>query len=280
MLRIFVLLFLLPTIALAQPQQPATPAQDSEATAHLMEQAKATLPQTTGTLSVTGLRQTATVLRDRWGVAHIYAANQHDLFFAQGYVAAQDRLFQMEVWKRIGQGRLAEILGPNFIERDVAARLLRYRGDMEKEYAAYGPDTKDILTAFTDGINAYITERKASQQGVPLEFKLAGFEPEEWKPEDCLMRMSAYSLTSNASGELYNAQLVSALGPARAARLLDLQPKVALDPVPGVDYSGLTSELLRNFVGSDSRIQFPASGAPAATSNADPSQLNLLGMTN
>src|SRR5215472_10340694 len=274
--RLFFLLVLLPAIGFAQPpQQPAASAQDPAAAAHLMEQAKAALPETNGTLSVTGLRQTATVLRDRWGVAHIYAANQHDLFFAQGYVAAQDRLFQMEIWKRIGQGRLAEILGPNFIERDVAARLLRYRGEMEKEYAAYGPDAKDILTAFTDGINAYIAERKASQQGVPLEFKLAGFEPEEWKPEDCLMRMSAYSLTSNASGELYNAELVSALGPTRAARLLDLQPKVALDPVPGVDYSGLTSELLRNFVGSDSRIQFPANGAPA-TSNADPSQLNLL----
>ena len=244
-----------------------------------MEQAKAALPETNGTLSVTGLRQTVTVLRDHWGVAHVYAANQHDLFFAQGYVAAQDRLFQMELWKRNGQGRLAEVLGPSFVERDVAARLLRYRGEMEKEYAAYGPDAKDILTAFTDGINAYIAERKASQQGVPLEFKLAGFDPEEWKPEDCLMRMSAYSLTSNASGELYNAELVAALGPARAARLLDFQPKVALDPVPGLDYSGLSPELLRSFVGSDSRIQFPASGASSEASNANLSQLKLSDVT-
>lgn len=279
-MRRLVFTLLLSTYAICQQQPPSTSAKNAEAAAHLTEEAKAALPQTTGTLSVAGLRQPVTVLRDNWGVAHVYAANQHDLFFAQGYVAAQDRLFQMELWKRVGQGRLAEILGPSFVDRDAAARLLRYRGDMEKEYAAYGPDTKDILSAFTDGINAYLAERKASERGLPIEFKLAGFEPEPWKPEDCLMRMSAYSLTSNASGELYNAELVTSLGPARAARLLDLHPKVALDPAPGVDYAGLTHDLLHNFVGSDSRIQFPAAQqAGAQTGNADPSKLAPFGTT-
>jgi acyl-homoserine lactone acylase PvdQ len=80
-----------------------------------------------GKLKASGLEQPVDVLRDRWGVAHIYALNQHDLFFAQGFVAAQDRLFQMELWKRAGQGRLAEILRPAFLARDVNARLLRYR---------------------------------------------------------------------------------------------------------------------------------------------------------
>ena len=91
------------------------------------------------------------VLRDRWGVAHIYAQDQHDLFFAQGYVVAQDRLFQMELWKRSGQGRLAEVLGPEALGRDKFARLLRYRGDMTAEYGSYSPDTKEILKAFTSG---------------------------------------------------------------------------------------------------------------------------------
>ena len=75
--------------------------------------AKAALAVIRGTLNVHGLQQTVRVQRDRWGVAHIYAQNQHDLFFAQGFVVAQDRLFQMELWKRSGQGRLAEILGPS-----------------------------------------------------------------------------------------------------------------------------------------------------------------------
>src|SRR5438270_14034963 len=107
------------------------------AATQLTAQAKAALPQTSGTLTAPGLQKPVTVIRDEWGVAHVYAQNQHDLFFAQGYVAAQDRLFQMEMWKRVGQGRLAEVLGPGFLERDVAARLLRYRGDMAREYTAY-----------------------------------------------------------------------------------------------------------------------------------------------
>jgi acyl-homoserine lactone acylase PvdQ len=80
-----------------------------------------------GTLPAAGLQAPVRVQRDRWGVAHIYAKNQHDLFFAQGFVVAQDRLFQMELWKRSGQGRLAEILGPAAVERDINARRLSRR---------------------------------------------------------------------------------------------------------------------------------------------------------
>jgi penicillin G amidase len=103
--------------------------------------AEASLSITRGILKVEGLRDPVDVLRDRWGVAHIYACNQHDLFFAQGYVAAQDRLFQMELWKRAGQGRLAEIWGPGALQRDVNARLLSYRGDMKSEIESHSPGT-------------------------------------------------------------------------------------------------------------------------------------------
>ena len=136
-----------------------------------------------GELRVPGLREPVRVLRDKWGVAHIYAKNQHDLFFAQGVVAAQDRLFQMELWKRAGQGRLSEILGPSALQRDINARALQYRGDMQKEYASYSPDTEAILTAFTDGINAYIAALKTTgSSGMPIEFQLAGFVPDTWQP--------------------------------------------------------------------------------------------------
>jgi len=232
-----------------------------------LAEAKSALAQTSGTLKLTGLSAPVEVLRDKWGVAHIFAKNQHDLFFAQGFVAAQDRLFQMELWKRIGQGRLAEVLGPTFLERDVDARLLQYRGDMQAEYASYGPDTKEILTAFTDGINAFIATGKR-----PIEFKYAGFEPEPWKPEDCLTRMAGFPMTGNARAELYHAELVAALGPEKAAQLLDLSPKTALDPAPGVDYSGLKETVLRNLVGSDTRIDLGSTvRTQTESSQLDPS---------
>lgn len=215
-----------------------------------------------GKLLVTGLAEPVDVLRDRWGVAHIYAKNQHDLFFAQGFVVAQDRLFQMEMWKRAGQGRLAEVLGPSAVERDINARLLQYRGDMKKEYASYSPDTEKILRAFTDGINAEIRSLTASGgPGLPLEFQLAGFAPEPWKPEDCLNRMAAFSMTGNAFSELRDAELIAKLGVQRASAVLSLDPKVELDPAPGVNFAGLNPSLLKNLVGSDVRIEFPSDSA-------------------
>ncbi len=221
--------------------------------------AKAALAVIRGTLNVRGLQQAVRVQRDRWGIAHIYAENEHDLFFAQGFVVAQDRLFQMELWKRAGQGRLAEILGASYVQRDLNARLLRYRGEMDAEYKSYARDTKEILDAFTSGINAYMAEiQEPGGIGLPVEFQLAGFKPEPWKPEDCLNRMAAYSMTGNGASELHNAQLVALLGGEKAAELLDLDPRVKLDPAPGIDFSGLSPALLENLVGSDVPLHFSA----------------------
>src|SRR5205814_6812832 len=114
------------------------------------------LAQTSGRIKVPGLQRPVTVLRDPWGIAHIYAETQDDLFFAQGFVAAQDRLWQLDLWRRTGEGKLAEILGPGAIERDKFARLLRYRGDLKKEYESYAPDAKSIIAAFVRGVNANI----------------------------------------------------------------------------------------------------------------------------
>src|SRR5580658_4655591 len=221
--------------------------------------ARQALAVVSGKLHMPGLHQPVRVLRDQWGVAHIYAQNQHDLFFAQGVVAAQDRLFQMEVWKRAGQGRLSEILGTSALQRDINARALQYRGDMHKEYLSYSPDTEAILTAFTDGINAYIALLKRSgSPGLPIEFQLAGFSPDAWHPQDCLNRMAAFSMTGNASRELLAAQALTELGADKAAKFLNFDPPVALDPAAGVDLSGLSPELLNNLIGSDHRIEFPA----------------------
>ncbi|MBV9145256.1 MAG: penicillin acylase family protein, partial [Acidobacteria bacterium] len=225
---------------------------------NLSARAEKAVPAISGDLKIPGLQQIVKVFRDNWGVAHIHAENQHDLFFAQGFVAAQDRLFQMEMWKRAGQGRLAEVLGKSAVERDRYARLLAYRGDMRAEYSSYAPDGLDILTAFTDGINAYIHYLNTpGGPSLPIAFQLAGFKPEPWKPEDCLSRMAAYSMTGNARAELTNALLLTKLGAEKANHLLDTDPPAKLDPQTGVDYSSLNPELLKNLIGSDNRIDFP-----------------------
>jgi penicillin amidase len=234
----------------------------------LAADARRALAVTSGKLQASGLKHPVEVLRDRWGVAHIYAQNQHDLFFAQGFVAAQDRLFQMELWKRAGQGRLAEILGPTALPRDINARLLRYRGNMQSEYESYSPDAKEILQAFTEGINNYISGLTSpGGPGLPLEFQLAGFTPDSWHPEDCLNRMAAFSMTGNAFSELEHARAVTAVGVAQASKLFVFDPPVSLDPAPGVDFSGFSPDLLKKIlIGSDERIEFPAN-SPVGSNN-------------
>ncbi len=254
---LFCLLLISPEAGVYGQTKPIENRSNGQTPASLPERARAALSAVNGSLKVAGLQQPVNVLRDRWGVAHIYAQNQHDLFFAQGFVAAQDRLFQMELWKRSGQGRLAEILGPSALLRDVNARLLAYRGDMTSEFESYSPDAKQILESFTAGINAYIASRTApGGQGLPIEFQIAGFQPEPWKPVDCLNRMAAFSMTGNAFAELAHAQAANAVGVDAASLLFDFDPPVKLDPAPGVDLSGLSPARLRYLVGSDTRIEF------------------------
>ena len=105
---------------------------------------------------LTGLKAPAQILVDRWGVPHIYAATADDLFFAQGFNAARDRLFQIDLWRRRGLGRLAAVFGANFVEQDRAARLFLYRGDMAREWAALRPRRAARREPFVAGINAYI----------------------------------------------------------------------------------------------------------------------------
>src|SRR5258705_7116548 len=165
----------------------------------------------------------------------------------------------MELWKRAGQGRLAELLGSAVLARDVNARVLSYLGDMTAEYESYSPYTLAILSAFTDGINAYVASLTApGGTGLPVEFQIAGFSPDPWHPEDCLNRMAAFSMTGNAFSELEHAQAVALMGAKKASKLFEFDPAVALDPAPGADFAGLAPTLLQNLVGSDHRIEFPA----------------------
>ncbi|HEY2291550.1 MAG TPA: penicillin acylase family protein [Thermoanaerobaculia bacterium] len=226
---------LLPLLALAVCLISAAPAPD------LAARARAVLAQTSGTLHVPGLRRPVTVLRDRWGVPHIFAETQDDLFLAQGFVAAQDRLWQLEIWRRTGEGRLAEIAGPEAVERDRFARLLRYRGDLAAEYASYAPDAKRIIEAFVRGVNAAIA---ASRDRLPIEFELAGVRPEPWTPEVCLNRLAAFGMTINSSQEVLRAKLGTELGWKLADELMPAEPPRPLEAQPHAGLEGVDEKVL------------------------------------
>jgi penicillin amidase len=156
------------------------------------------------TVKVAGLQQSAQILVDRWGVPHIYAASQDDAFFVQGYNAARDRLFQIDLWRRRGLGRLSEVFGPGFVEQDTASRLFLYRGDMQKEWQAYGKDAQGIAERFVAGINAYIDEVAANPQKLPFEFRQFAYAPEKWQAQD-VVRIRSHALTRNLNSEVSRA---------------------------------------------------------------------------
>jgi penicillin amidase len=175
-------------------------------------QPSAPLAQVSGTVVVDGVSQPVRVVRDRWGVPHIYAGNEHDLFFGQGFVQAQDRLFQMDLWRRSSLGRLSEVLGLNFVERDAATRRVQNRGDLAAEWESCGPGVKAIAEAFVSGINAWVAEARVH---VPEEFTVAGWLPEPWRPEDLLNRTDVFA-GSGADADVFRARLVAAIGANRA----------------------------------------------------------------
>jgi len=185
------------------------------------------VPPLAGTLAVDGLSAPVRVGRDRWGVPHIVAATADDLFFAQGFVQAEDRLFQMDLWRRSVQGRLAEVLGSNFVDRDAMTRRIQYRGNPDEEWQSYQADTRAIATAFVRGINAWVA---IAREHPPEEFVLAGWRPEFWRPEDLLNRTDAFLASSGGLAEVFRARLVAALGAPRASALLAADAPAVIPP--------------------------------------------------
>ena len=135
--------------------------------------------KTDGALTVAGLQSTVTVYRDQNGVPNIYADNTYDLFFAQGYVQAQDRLFQMDFQRRVGLGRLSEVLGEATLKTDQFLRTLGSGRAAAEDLAMLSDDTLAILQAYADGVNAFIA---ANPDKLPVEFRILGYTPEPWQP--------------------------------------------------------------------------------------------------
>jgi penicillin amidase len=227
----------------------------------LLQQAREVLAKVDGELKVPGLKEAVEVLRDRWGVPHIYARNTEDLFYAQGFVAAQDRLFQLELWRRVAAGETAELLGRKALEADRFARLVRFRGDMNAEWRSYSPDTKQIVTAFTRGINACIDQLG---DRLPIEFRLLGITPKKWRPEDCLGRMAGVVMSRNFQVEVARARLINAVGLEKARLLMPTDPPHAFAPAPGLDLTGIDDTVLAGYKAAAKPLAFPL---PASASN-------------
>jgi len=222
----------------------------------LLARAKGVLAQLEGEIRAPGLKEPVEVVRDKWGIPHIYARNQDDLFFAQGFVTAQDRLFQMDLWRRIGLGQTAELFGEQAIEADRFARLMLYRGDMQAEWKSYAPDTEAIATAFVAGINAHIDQ---VGDKLPIEFQILGTKPGKWQPEDILGRMSGIIMTSNWQREVSRARLVASMGAEQARRIAPTDPPRAYEPVPGQDIAAISPDILQGYAAATRPLKFPPS---------------------
>lgn len=210
------------------------------------------------TLKVPGLQQPVRILRDHWGIAHIYAANEHDLFFAQGYNVASDRLFQLEMWRREATGTVAQILGRSELDRDIGNRLFTYRGNLTQELNWYHPHGAAIIQAFVDGINAYVERARAHPELLPHEFQLLGIKPGLWTPAVVISRFNG--LLGNIGEELNIALAVHAIGPGKVKDILNFQPAdpdLRIDPA--IDARLLSPDILHLYFAFRQPIQYTAS---------------------
>ena len=180
------------------------------------------------------------VLRDNNGINHIYANNQRDLFFMQGYLAAKDRLFQFEIWRRQATGTVSEIFGEGELERDIGTRLFMFRGDLKEELNHYHDEGFEIITSYTEGVNAYIREVINNPKSLPIEFKLLNIEPKLWTPADVISRHQG--LLGNIEDELNIGRAVSKIGEEKVKDLQWFHPK---DPELKLD-ENITEEDLDN----------------------------------
>jgi penicillin amidase len=223
--------------------------------------ATAAAPSPSTTLRVDGVAEPVEILRDRWGINHIYAANERDLFFAQGYAAARDRLFQFELWRRQATGTVAEILGRKELKRDIGARLQMFRGDLKAELNWYHPRGEEIISSYVRGVNAYIAEALKNPSALPIEFKVLGITPAPWTPAIVISRHNA--LLANIGEELKIVQAVRLLGVEKVKDLEYLQggdPNIT--PDPAIDLSLINNSILDLYTASHAPLRFAGAEAP------------------
>ena len=232
---------------------------------------KRRLPQTNGTLTIPGLSGSVKVIRDQWGVPHIYADNLHDLFLAQGFVHAQDRLWQMELNRRTAAGRLSEMFGSVALDTDRTTRTFGFYRLGQADWSNAGGDVREAILAYTVGVNAFLSHPSRT---MPIEFTLLGHKPEPWNPTDsmALSRIMIWQLSHAWYGEIVRAQMIEAVGAEHAAELEIHYPTGNPATLPsGIEFNRLSADgsllaargpFLQQGMGSNA---WPVSGSRTAT---------------
>ena len=212
------------------------------------------LPKVEGEVPAPGLKASVEILRDSYGVPHIFAATQSDATYALGYVHAQDRLWQMEINRRIGSGRLAEILGPAALDTDRFLRTIGVRRSAQANLGRLDPETRALLESYSAGVNAFL----ATNPVLPVEFHLTGARPEPWSPVDSIVwvKMMAWDLGGNWRSELLRMRLARTLALDRIQEFLPPFPGDAPVSIPDLKtfYGGLEKEALRLAQGDMERV--------------------------
>lgn len=174
------------------------------------------LPQMEGKLKLKGLKKTVDITRDIWGIPHIKAKNLHDLSFAQGYVHAQDRLWQMELFRRVATGTLSEIIGEDVVDIDVAARTFGFHRIGLEDQKLLDDKMLGLLKAYVKGVNAFIKNNK-----LPVEFTVLQYTPKKWTLEDvfAFSKLMSWQLSNMWQGQLFRGKVVEKVGAERANEL-------------------------------------------------------------
>ncbi len=227
------------------------------------------------TYKVDGLTKPAEILVDDWGIPHIYAGDHYDAFFVQGFNAARDRLWQIDLWRRRGLGQLASILGENFLEQDQAARMFLYRGDMFREWLAYGSDAKRISQAFTAGINAFVALTESDPELLPLEFKVLKYKPARWAPSD-VVRIRSNGLWRNVTSEAQRARIVCKYGLETDALRFQLEPAWKTKIPAGLDPCEIPADVTRLYRLAKAPVDFSKAAQFAGTGISDKNTLLAL----
>jgi len=225
--------------------------------------ARAEVASATESLALPGLSAPGEILIDRWGVPHIYAQTHYDAFFLQGFNAARDRLWQIDLWRRRGLGQLAEVFGPEFVAQDAAARQFLYRGSLFREWLAYGSDAQAIAEAFVAGINAFVALTERDPSRLPPEFKALDYRPARWAAED-VVRIRSHGLWRNVISEVARARSACRGGLADDQLRSPLEPPHAPAVPEGLDPCSVPEGVLDSYLLATSAVKFKRSGGQLA----------------
>lgn len=214
-----------------------------------------------------GLTAPGEIIIDRAGIPHIYAANARDGFFLQGYAVARDRLWQIDLWRKRGLGRLSASFGAQFIAQDRAARLLLYRGEMAAEWAAYPSQAKGWTEAFAAGINAYVADVEAGRAPLPIEFSATNTRPERWQADD-VVRIRSNALASNLTSEVVRARALCGGDLKYEPLRRELAPAHTVSIPKGLDPCSIPADVLDDYALGTGDVRFD--GQKIVVASLDP----------